>query len=465
VNRRVWIRGPRAVSPGLELAHVERAQVVNKPRADDNPKDRRTILILSQVYPPDPASVGQHMADAAAELARRGWRVRVVTANRGYDDASIKYQPRELRDGVEVRRVPLSSFGKKSIPLRALAMGIFMLHCLIAGLFTRRLAAILVSTSPPMCGFAAAITHMIRRTPFVYWVMDLNPDQLIELGQLEPGSLVARFLNALQRSVLERASHVVPLDRFMAERLSRKLDVSSKSTVMPPWPHNDPEKDLAHGDNPWRAAQGLEGSFVVMYSGNHTPSNPVWSVFEAARRLEGREEARDIRFLFVGGGLEKRRIDAALEERPAGNIASLPYQPFETLRQSLGAADVHVVSVGDHVVGVVHPCKIYGAMAVGRPVLLIGPDPCHASEIIDRTRAGWRIGHGDADAAERAVLEIARTPRDELRAMGQRAREYVASEVSRERLCGRLCSIIEQCARGAPRDEVHAETPQAEMQR
>ena len=66
----------------------------------------RTILVLSQVYPPDPASVGQHMADASQELVRRGWRVRVITANRGYDDATIKYAPFEKRDGVEVRRVP-----------------------------------------------------------------------------------------------------------------------------------------------------------------------------------------------------------------------------------------------------------------------------------------------------------------------------------------------------------------------
>ena len=144
----------------------------------------RTLLIFSQVYPPDPASVGQHMADVASEMARRGWRVRVITANRGYDDASVKYPPFEMRDGVEVRRVPLSSFGKKSIALRALAMMLFMVQCLWAGLTTRGVSALLVSTSPPMCGFAAAVAHSLRRIPLIYWVMDLNPDQMIELGKM-----------------------------------------------------------------------------------------------------------------------------------------------------------------------------------------------------------------------------------------------------------------------------------------
>ena len=33
---------------------------------------KSTILVMSQVYVPDPTSVGQHMHDAAKELASRG---------------------------------------------------------------------------------------------------------------------------------------------------------------------------------------------------------------------------------------------------------------------------------------------------------------------------------------------------------------------------------------------------------
>ena len=49
-----------------------------------------TLLVLSQVYVPDPASVGQHMADAAQSMAARGYDVRVLTSGRGYDDPSVK---------------------------------------------------------------------------------------------------------------------------------------------------------------------------------------------------------------------------------------------------------------------------------------------------------------------------------------------------------------------------------------
>jgi hypothetical protein len=53
------------------------------------------VLVISQTFVPDPASVGQHMADVAMELARRGYDVRVYASGRGYEDSSVKYPRRE----------------------------------------------------------------------------------------------------------------------------------------------------------------------------------------------------------------------------------------------------------------------------------------------------------------------------------------------------------------------------------
>lgn len=411
-------------------------------QGETNPdKARRTILIFSQVYPPDPASVGQHMADAAEELVRRGWKVRVITANRGYDDPSVKYDAREIRGGVDVRRVAFSSFGKKSLVLRAAAMGFFMLWCLWYGLTTRRVASILVSTSPPMCGFAAGVVHTLRRTPITYWVMDLNPDQMIELGKMKPGSVPAKMLNALQRFVLKRSKHVVALDRFMADRLVKKLDVTDRLTVMPPWPHEETLEVVEHGDNWFREKHGLNGQFVFMYSGNHGYSTPVTTVLDAA--LEMQDDA-GILFMFIGGGVGKKEVDRTIEEREPSNVVSLPYQPFKDLRYSLSAADVHLVTVGDDVVGVVHPCKIYGAMAVSRPILLVAPDPCHASDIVRDNEAGWHIRHGDVAGAVRTLREIAATPRERLAEMGTRGKAFIDTDMRKSALCGRFCDIVEE---------------------
>ena len=143
-----------------------------------------TILIVSQVYPPDPTSVGQHMHDAARGLADRGYHVRVLTSARGYDDPTVKYAAHETRDGVEILRLPLSSLGKKTIAHRLVAQSMYLLQAAVRGVFTPRLSCVLVSTSPPMASVAALLIRLFRRVSVKFWVMDLNPDQLIEMGKL-----------------------------------------------------------------------------------------------------------------------------------------------------------------------------------------------------------------------------------------------------------------------------------------
>lgn len=407
--------------------------------------DRSTLLMISQVYVPDPASVGQHMHDAAEELVRRGYRVVVYASARGYDDPSVKYPLRETRDGVEIRRMALSSFGKKSIPLRVLAQLIFLLQCAVRGVFIGGLGGILVSTSPPMASVAALIVRFVRRVPLVYWVMDLNPDQMVELGKLKPSSPIAKAFDAFNRYILRRAKAVVALDRFMAERVNKKLDVGAKMDIMPPWPHDSALEVVPHEVNPFRQEHGLgsgdNAKFCVMYSGNHGFSTPVLTVLEAAIRMQDRD---DLRFFFIGGGVGKKDVRDTIEKHKPTNITDLPYQPFDRIKYSLSAADVHLVSVGDDVVGVVHPCKVYGAMAVARPILLLGPDPCHVSDLIRDHNIGWHIRHDDIEGAVDTIKAILDTPTPVLQEMGQRAKRVIDEQLSMRALRGRFCDVVER---------------------
>ena len=241
----------------------------------------------------------------------------------------------------------------------------------------------------------------------------------------------------MNRTVLRRADDVIVLDRFMADRIKGKLDVSEKLTVLPPWPAEEPTDVVPHECNAFRKAHGLDGKVVVMYSGNHGPSNPLTTIIEAAKRL-----CDDPRFvmMFVGGGVGKREVEKA----NCPNIRSLPYQPRAMLKHSLAAADVHVVSVGNSIPGIVHPSKIYGAMAVARPVLLIGPPENHVADILAGNDIGWHIQHGDVDGAERVLREILRTDPADLARMGQRARQLVEQNGGKGAACGRVCDLIER---------------------
>ncbi len=402
---------------------------------------RKTFLVFSQTFVPDPASVGQHIADVCFEMARRGHRVLVYTARRGYENPKLIYPAREVLNGVEIRRLSFSSFGKRNLLIRAFGTFTFMIQCVFVALFTRNISGIFFSTSPPLIGLAAGLAHIVRRVPIAYWAMDLNPDQLIAMGKITATSFTARVLERINRFILNQSALVIALDRFMAGRLKDRGVSESKMLVMPPWPHEDHMEASDPMHNPFRKKHGLDGKFVVMYSGNHSPANPLKTLLDAVVRLK---DDATLRFLFVGGGSGKAEVEQYIREHALSSAISLPYQPLSGLGDSLGAADVHVVSLGQEMVGIVHPCKIYGAMAVARPVLFVGPSPSHVSDLLEEHEIGWHVAHGDVEGAIGAIKLARSTASEKLAEMGERAREVLQGGINQRMLCGRLCDHLEK---------------------
>jgi glycosyltransferase involved in cell wall biosynthesis len=187
-----------------------------------------------------------------------------------------------------------------------------------------------------------------------------------------------------------------------------------------------------------------------MYSGNHSPANPLDTLLDAAKRIREDASLRTLNerlvFVFIGGGSGKKAIERAIAEGPS-NLLSLPYQPLSELRYSLSAGDAHVVSIGSAVVGIVHPCKIYGAMAVSRPVLVLGPRESHVGDLVANYQVGWRVDHGDVDALVRALTEMTSLSASGLAAMGARGVHATSNELSRAHLRGAFCDVVMECVR------------------
>jgi len=386
---------------------------------------KQTILFITQVFPPDPASVGQHMQDAAEEVGRRGFRVVVLTADRGYDDPKHKFARRETRGSVEIIRLPFSSLGKQSMLRRMVSSLAFSVQAMWRSLFVRNLQAVLVTTSPPTGAAIGLVVSYIRQVPLKYWLMDLNPDQVVALGLMKPGSVPVRLLAWINRRLFARATDIVVLDKFMLNRVQAYLPATPpRLHTLPPWPLDEVETPLAHEANPFRKTHQLKGRFVVMYSGSHG-IHPLDTLLEAAKELQ---TDREIVFMFIGGGSGKR----AVERSGLPNVRSLPYQPRARLRESLSAADLHVVVLSEAVVGINHPCKVYGALAVGRPILFIGPSMSHVGDILKASEVGWHIEHNDVAGVTSAIHQARNMSTDARAQLGKQAQDVVRENFDKQ---------------------------------
>jgi len=371
------------------------------------------ILLLNQTFHPDVVSTAQHLSELAVALAERGHQVTVVTGRRAYDSPDREFAAHEIWRGVDIRRVYSTRFGKRAKWRRAVDFGSFIVSSCGRLLFLPRHDVVVALTTPPLISFIGAWRAKLWGARFCYWVMDMNPDEAIAAGWLQADSFMGRLLERMSRFSFRRADWIVALDRFMRDRIVAKGIAPEKIAVLPPWSQDQEVRFDAAGREEFRRRHGLAGKRVVMYSGNHSPVHPLDTLMAAAELLSTEPS---IVFCFIGGGSEFKRVQRWAEAGRRANVLCLPYQPLAQLSASLSAADAQVVVMGEAMLGLVHPCKIYNMLAVGAPVIYIGPQPSHVTEILDRPEAGhpWcsvRHGEGKLLAARLREWPVAGAPR------------------------------------------------------
>ena len=75
-------------------------------------RNKKRIVIVSQCFWPDTASVAQHLSDLAEELSKNGHKIIVYTSIFSYENKSIRYSKNEFYKGIQIKRIYHSFFGK-----------------------------------------------------------------------------------------------------------------------------------------------------------------------------------------------------------------------------------------------------------------------------------------------------------------------------------------------------------------
>ncbi len=362
------------------------------------------IIFINRFYAPDHSATSQMLTDLAGALAAGGDEVRIVTSRQLYDDAASSLAPHEVSDGVDVHRVWTSGFGRGHLPGRALDYLSFYVAA-SAKLF--RLAGpgdvIVAKTDPPLVSVVAGWVARLRGAQLVNWLQDLFPEVAAKLGMAPARGVGGRLLRWLRDGSLRRAAANVVLGRRMRERVAALGVDPTKIAVIPNWADGALLRPVERAGNPLRAEWGLEDRFVVGYSGNLGRVHEVRTVLDAADALRAQA---DIVFLFIGGGAQKAAVAAAAQERGLSNILFKPYQPRESLGQSLSAADAHLVTLRPELEGLVVPSKFYGVAAVGRPTIFIGDAEGEIGSIVREAQCGVCLRPGDVAGLVSAITTL-----------------------------------------------------------
>ena len=198
--------------------------------------------------------------------------------------------------------------------------------------------------------------------------------------------------------------------------------------VIPNWSDGKGITPIKRCNNPLRVAWGLENQFVVGYAGNLGRAHEIETVLEAMKALYKRavaspadETARAIKFLFIGGGALRPRLEAEARVSELGNVQFHGYQSREQLTATLCAADVHLVMLNPKLEGFIVPSKVYAIAAAGRPMIFIGDHSGEVARILNEVGCGVTVEQNDVRGLQHRILQFARNP-EVCRIMGARGR-------------------------------------------
>ncbi len=363
----------------------------------------KKVLFINRFFYPDHSATSQLLSDLAFDLVREGYQVEIVTSRLRYDDSTARLSKSETVNGVLVHRVWTSRFGRGNLAGRAIDYLTFYVTAAWT-LFDRtdKNTIVVAKTDPPLISVVAAIVTKLRGALLVNWLQDVFPEVAAELGVKFMRGPVLALLKRIRNTTLRAAYMNVVLGTRMEQFIREEAGDDINIRVIPNWADGQALKPVPREENKLRSEWGLDGKFVVGYSGNLGRVHEFDTILGAAEILSHRD---DIVFLFIGGGAQREVVENEANRRGLSSIAFRPYQPREQLSESLSAADVHLVSLNPKLEGLIVPSKFYGIAAVGRSSIFIGASDGEIATTVLTNNCGNSVEIGNyASLANSIVL-------------------------------------------------------------
>jgi putative colanic acid biosynthesis glycosyltransferase WcaI len=397
---------------------------------------RPRLLVFNQYYWPGIEATAHLLSELCAALAA-DFDVIVVT---GRLSAAGGAPGRAMHEGVEIIRVRSTAYDRSRLHLRAANYATYLFESLREGLAAAAPDVVLSMTDPPIIADVALLVARRFGVPLAVVSQDVFPEVAIELKRLE-NPVVIGLLRAAIRAYLEQADRVVAIGETMRRRLEHKGAPADRLRVIPNWVDSSILTPCPR-ENEWAREHELDGRFVVMHSGNVGWVQDLNALVRAATFLR---DLDDLTIAIVGEGSRRLELLALAELLETDAVRFLDYQQRAVLPLSLSAAHVHVVGLARGLSGYVVPSRLYGVMAVGRPVIVAADSDSETAQIVERIGAGVVVEPGRPELLAAAIRRAYDGELD-LEEMGRRGREYVVAEADRNVAVGRYRDLLLELA-------------------
>lgn len=415
---------------------------------------KKKLLIYAHYYIPDVASTGQILRELAEGMLDK-FDITVICVVPSYlgsiDDKykAHKYYEEEI-NGVRVLRIRVPEFSKTNKKSRIRNIFTYFFGAMRATFKVGKQDYVLSISQPPVLGGLLGVWgKWIKHAKFIYNIQDFNPEQILAVDYSKNNFITDAMMWADKFSC-KRSNLVITVGRDLVETVENRFKGRKvpKTVLINNWIDESeiyPLSEDNKGVVAFKKKYGLDGKFVIMYSGNiglYYDLEGLIKVLKQFRKgynLKGQYEegpktsdGREVVFAFVGEGSVKDELVNYSEKHHFENIVFIPYQDKADLIYSLNAGDVHWCVNAKGIKGVSCPSKVYGIMAAGKAIIGVLEKNTEVRGLIEESGCGKCCDPEDyVEVADIIRWYIENAGSGEVKQMGLSGREYLEKKLTK----------------------------------
>ncbi|REL31947.1 WcaI family glycosyltransferase [Thalassotalea euphylliae] len=351
------------------------------------------LLLLSLNHAPELTGIGKYNGELVDALSAREVTSYVVTAPPYYPDwqrhKGYKNWWSSEQDGefVEVYRCPLYVPSKPSTLKRLLHLASFALSsaCRLLTLLSKKPDVVFVVQPSLFCAPVALLYSKLTGAKSVLHIQDFEVDAMFGLG-MSKSSVLKRWAQAFETFLMKRFDIVSSISFSMLERAKSKGAKDNQLHYFPNWADLAFVTPSISGES-LRARWQLEtDDYVVLYSGNVGEKQGLEIILDAAQAMRDQTTANKpkVKFIIIGNGANRLRLEEQASVRGLTNIQFKPLQPWELMPQILAMADLHLVVQKRGAADAVLPSKLTNILSAGGHALVTAEADTELGKIAEK---------------------------------------------------------------------------------
>ena len=411
----------------------------------------RSVIFLSQWFPPEHAPMGYMLKELAENLATQGWDVEVVTGFPNHPSGKVQAPYvkqailRETLGSVRITRLWLYTSETRSFLSRALNFLSFVGSSFLYLLTCKKPGLVFAVLQPLPLGATLTLLAKLRGFKLIFNVQDLHPDVLVDLGLIKSKPVI-KSLKWIERTAYKSADGLAVICQGFKSHVEQQ-GVRGKIQVIPNWIDIDEIRPQPGKGQLIRQMANIPAhSPVVLYAGTIGHVSGADVVIQAARLASENGSDQPIHWLFVGEGPLLPTLQ--LMSQGLNTVHFLPFQPRELLPAVQNCATISMVSLlpGKGTFSV--PSKVLGYMAAAKPVVASVDANSETGVLVSSAECGVVAEPGNPQALLQAVQQLLFNPQNAAD-LGAKGRQFLEQRYSRTQVCAQYAEFFQHTLHGS----------------